>query len=103
MSLEKPKKKCTCGAGEKIFCKNCSLIQMSIMLKNGNDHLKVENSRGHKCCPVWYSHLKHNYKPERDIIEGMIRRFCETSLVPCTNFIKFYYNGTNEELFTYKL
>ncbi|QED37993.1 hypothetical protein FK178_09755 [Antarcticibacterium arcticum] len=96
-------KKCKCGAGNKIFCKKCSKIQMCILLKNGNDHLKLENLRGHKANPVWYSHLKYNFKPEKDIIEGMLRRFYNTPLVPSTNIVKFYYNGTNTELFTYKL
>ena|SRR5699024_3978574 len=96
-------KKCKCGAGNKIFCKKCSKIRMSILLKNGNDHLKLHNYRGHKACPVWYSHLKYNYKPEKDIIEGMLRRFYNSSLVSATNVVKFYTNGSNEELFTHRL
>jgi len=96
-------KKCKCGAGESIFCKKCSKIQMSILLKNGNDHLKYQSQPGRKCNPVWYSHLKYNYKPEKDIIEGMLRRFYASSLVPCTNMVKFYTNCSNEELFTHIL
>lgn len=96
-------KRCKCGAGESIFCKKCSKIQMSILLKNGNDHLKYQNQRGRKCNPVWYSHLKYNYKSDKYIIEGMLRRFYDSSLVPATNIVKFYSNGSNEELFTHRL
>ncbi len=96
-------KKCNCGAGQHVFCSKCSKIQMSLLLKNGNDHLKYENYRGHKSNPVWYSHLKQNFKPEKFIIEGMLRRFFASPLVPATNIIKFYANGTNQEIFTYKV
>lgn len=96
-------KKCKCGLENKIFCKKCSKVSMSILLKNGNDHLKYENYRGHKCCPIWYSPLKHNRKPEKDVIEGMLRRFFDSPLVPAANQLRFYYNGTQNEIFTYKL
>ena len=96
-------KKCSCGANQHVFCSKCSKIQMSLLLKNGNDHLKFENYRGHKTNPVWYSHLKQNFKPEKFIIEGMMRRFFASPLVSATNIIKFYANGTNQEIFTYKL
>lgn len=96
-------KKCKCGAGEKIFCRKCSKIQMSILLKNGNDHLKYENYRGHKSNPVWYSHLKYNYQTEKEIIEGMLRRFYNSTLVPATNQVNFYSNDSNKELFVHKV
>ena len=96
-------KRCTCGAGQKIYCKNCSKIQMTILLKNGNDHLKHQNNRGHLCCPVWYSLLKFNKKTEKEIIEGMLRRFFNTPLVSCTNVVEFYSNGTNQKLYSHKL
>ena len=101
--METISKVCTCGSGRKIFCSNCSAVQMSILLKNGNDHLKHENNRGHLCNPVWYSHLKHNRKPLKEIIEGMVRRFYETPMVSATNVIEFYENGTNNKLYTHRL
>lgn len=95
--------KCTCQDQQHIFCPKCSKIQMSILLKNGNDHLKYENYRGHKSNPVWYSHLKYNHRPEKYIIEGMLRRFFASDLVPAANILKFYENGTKNELFTHKV
>lgn len=95
--------RCNCGEARKIYCRNCSKIQMAILLKNGNDHLKYQNTRGHLCNPVWYSPLKHNKKGERQIIEGMLRRFFNTPLVSCTNVVEFYSNNTNQKLYSHKL
>jgi hypothetical protein len=94
-------KECTCGNKQDIFCSKCSKIQMSILLKNGYDHLKFENYRGHKSNPVWYSTLKQNWKPEKYIIEGMLRRYFSSNLAGAANIIKFYENGTNNEVFSY--
>lgn len=94
-------RKCTCATKQDVFCSKCSKIQMSLLLKNGNDHLKYVNARGHKSNPVWYSHLKQNFKPEKFIIEGMLRRFFASKMVSATNIIKFYENGTNKELHTH--
>ena len=96
-------KRCRCGAGEKIYCKNCSKIQMAILLKNGNDHLKYQNNRGHFCNPIWYSPLKQNSKPDKVIIEGMLRRFFVTPLASATNVIEFYYNGNDQKIYRHRL
>lgn len=96
-------RRCTCGAGQKIYCKNCSKIQMAILLKNGNDHLKYQNNRGRLCNPVWYSLLKFNPLGERQIIEGMMRRFYNTPMVSCANVIEFYDNSTNEKIYSHRL
>lgn len=94
---------CKCGSSNKIYCKNCSKIVMCILLKNGNDELKYTNNRGQLSNPVWYSPLKHNRKPERDIIEGMLRRFYESPLVSATTVVQFYTNKTSNLLFSHRL
>jgi len=63
------------------------------LLKNGNDHLKLTNGRGKKVSPVWYSPIKHNGKPERDIIEKMLKRFYTSPLLQVTNKVNFYFNN----------
>ncbi len=98
------KKTCDCGeTSRKIYCSNCSRISMSILLKNGNDHLKHTNSRGKKVCPVWYSPLKQNRKPDRDVIEGMLRRFYDSPFVQVTNKVSFYTNNTDLLIFSHSL
>lgn len=96
-------KRCVCGGGQKIYCRNCSKIQMAILLKNGNDHLKYQNNRGHLSNPVWYSPLKENKKADNIIIQGMLRRFYTTPLISCANVIKFYRNGSSQEIYTHQL
>ena len=96
-------KKCRCGSSRKIYCSNCSRVVMCILLKNGNDHLKYTNSRGQKINPVWYSPLKHNRRPEKVIIEGMLRRFAESPFVQVTTKLQFYYNNSSNLLFSYDL
>lgn len=102
-------KRCTCGSSRDIYCSTCSKISMSILLKNGNDHLKLTNSRGRKVCPVWYSPMKHNGKPEGDIIEKMLHRFFKpkkpnpkhTDLISATRQLNFYENNTSNLLFSF--
>ncbi len=88
-------KRCQCGDSRNIYCANCSKISMSILLKNGNDHLKYTNARGQKVNPVWYSPVKQNRKPDRDIIAGMLRRFSASPFVEVANKVNFYTNNTD--------
>jgi hypothetical protein len=44
---------------------------------------------------VWYSPVKQNKKPEKTIIEGMLRRFQNSSLFAITNVVQFYDMETN--------
>lgn len=96
-------KKCTCSEAKNIYCSNCSKISMSILLKNGNEHLKHTNARGRKVCPVWYSPIKHNRRPERDIIEGMLRRFYDSPFLTVANKVNFYANNTSFLIFSHTL
>jgi len=96
-------KKCRCGASKDIYCSNCSKISMCILLKNGNDHLKYTNARGKKVCPVWYSPLKHNRKPDKDVIEKMLTRFYNSPLVAVTQQVNFYYNNSSNLIFSHSL
>ncbi|MDT0689355.1 hypothetical protein RM549_06130 [Salegentibacter sp. F188] len=96
-------KKCRCGSSRNIYCSNCSKISMCILLKNGNDHLKLTNGRGRKVSPVWYSPIKENRKPERDIIEGMLSRFAASPFVNVTQQVNFYINNTTNLIFSYTL
>lgn len=90
----KSTKKCNCGANSKIFCKNCSKIKMVILLKSGNNHLKLKGSNGRNYNPSWYSHLSKNNKPTTAITSGMLRRFHKSNYANCTNKVQFYNNIT---------
>ena len=59
--MSKPKK-CNCGLENHLFCPNCSVVKMVILLKNGNNHLKTGTGTNAKN-PVWYSYLKYNRRP----------------------------------------
>jgi len=97
--------KCNCSGkhSAKIYCPNCSKISMSILLKNGNDHLKLTNGRGRKVCPVWYSPLKYNEKPDKDIIAGMLRRFFKSPFTNVANKVNFYSNNSDSLIFSHTL
>lgn len=96
-------KKCTCSGNRNIYCSTCSKISMSILLKNGNDHLKLTNARGAKVNPVWYSPIKQNRRPERDIIEGMLRRFYDSPFLSVANKVNFYANNSSFLIFSHNL
>lgn len=81
-------KKCSCTKNNKIFCPNCSKIRMVILLKNGNDHLKINGYN-----PVWYSILKYNTYDIHSIVEKMLRRFKTNPLSQQANVVQFYING----------
>lgn len=86
----KESKKCSCGQSNKLYCKNCSKLRMTILLKNGNEHLKSSNGSN----PVWYSFLKYNRYDLYDIAEKMeanIRKHPEYS--SSTNVLLFFING----------
>jgi hypothetical protein len=67
-------KKCTCGFKRKVFCSNCSNVKMSILLKNGQKHLKIKNGNRNEN-PVWYSPLKYNGQSPLKIAEKLVRAF----------------------------
>jgi len=96
-------KRCQCADSQNIYCANCSKISMSILLKNGNDHLKYTNSRGRKVNPVWYSPVKQNRRPDKDIIEGMLRRFYASPFTTVANKVNFYTNNTDFLIFSHTL
>lgn len=67
-----------------VFEKEKSKIKMVILTK------------GKESNPVWYSPVKQNRKPEKTIIEGMIRRFQKSKLFAITNVVQFYDTSSNE-------
>ena len=73
-----------------VFEKEKSKIKMVILTKR-----KESNA-------VWYSPLKQNSKPERTIIEGMMRRFQQNKLFNVTNVVQFYDIASNELIAEYK-
>jgi len=94
MTATKEKIKCNCGLGNHIFCPRCSKIRMTILLKNGNDHLKYSRANGVKSNPVWYSHLKYNSMAFDKIAEKMeIRLSKNTELAGAAQVLLFYKNG----------
>ncbi|SED21441.1 hypothetical protein SAMN04489761_4647 [Tenacibaculum sp. MAR_2009_124] len=95
--------KCTCGAGHKITCPNCSEVKMVILLKNGFSHLKIKMSNNKKANPVWYNHLSKNRKNANTIINGMFRRFQNSEYSDKANVLRFYSNTSGELITSVKL
>jgi len=87
-------KKCRCGQSKNLYCKYCSKLRMTLLLKNGNDHLKIMKPDGNKINPVWYSFLKYNnydvYKIAQKM-EANVRKHPDFS--SATNVLLFYING----------
>ena len=85
--------KCTCGLKNTRYCKNCSKLRVTILLKNGNDDLKVNGYN-----PVWYSHLKYNRYDLYRVAEKMeanIRKHPKFGVA--TQVIQFYINGNRKD------
>lgn len=84
--------KCTCGLEKGASCPKCSKIRMTILLKNGNDHLKLGHGKNQRN-PVWYSYLKYNRYPPERIIQKMEERLrAHPKLGSAARFLQFYYN-----------
>ncbi|XRE42368.1 hypothetical protein ACIVBQ_000572 [Tenacibaculum discolor] len=73
---------------------------MTIMLKNGNNHLKLNQGNGRLVNPVWYNHLSKNNKSTQILINAMSRRFKDSIYATVSNKVIFYDNKTKEELLT---
>ena len=96
----KQSNKCTCGLGNKMYCKNCSKVRVVILLKNGHDQLKVRRGNGEEFNPVWYSFLKYNrYDVYRiaEKIEENVRKHPQYSTA--ANVLQFYINGQRQAFF----
>ena len=87
--------KCICGAENKITCPNCSELKMVMLLKHGNDHLKISNG-DRKYNPVWYNHLSKNRKNFNVLVNAMFRRFKDSKYANITNVVNFYNNATGK-------
>lgn len=90
---------CTCGLRNKTYCPKCSRVRMTIMLKNGNENLKVTTANGQEYNPVWYSFLKYNnYDIYRiaDKMEANIRK--HPVLSQAANVLQFYVNGNRTHI-----
>ncbi|PKH51408.1 hypothetical protein CXF68_12270 [Tenacibaculum sp. Bg11-29] len=96
MSQENELKKCTCGANNKITCPNCSELKMVILLKHGNNDLKIAGNGGRKFNPVWYNHLSKNRKKANLLVNAMFRRFEQSKYANATNKVNFYSNITGD-------
>ena len=92
-------KKCECGLDNHLFCPNCSKVKLVILLKNGNNELKIGTGAGAKN-PVWYSYLKYNrYNVDR-IAEKMRDRILkETMYAGKIQVLQFYENKPGQTYF----
>ncbi|MEP0266600.1 hypothetical protein [Dokdonia sp.] len=88
----KSSKKCTCGLGNSISCRNCSKIKMVICLKNGYQEFKVHRN-GTYYNPVWYSRLKYNRYNDKIIMEKMEYSLRNHKLCIATQVLMFYKDG----------
>lgn len=66
------------------ICAINSRIKMMVYTKNGHQNYCVR------------SFLNENKKPDRFIIDGMLKRFKNHALAPYVNVIHFYDNITNQ-------
>lgn len=96
--MKTQKKKCNCGAENKITCPNCSDFKMVILLKNGNNHLKLKGHNGKMNNPVWYNHLSKNTKDINLIANSMYKRFQKSIYANSANFLHFYSNTSGKLL-----
>lgn len=95
--------KCQCAPQQKIMCKNCSRLKMVILLKTGNQHLKVSNGTKN-INPVWYSHISKNRKPLDVIAKAMVRRLKDTAAYTnAVNLVIFYTLEDGQEYTRIKL
>lgn len=90
------KNKCTCSEKQPVTCKNCSVISMCIMLKNGQKHLKVWNANSQRNVnPVWHSPIKYNSQNPMLVVNKMIQAFNKsTKYTGATNCLMFYIKGS---------
>lgn len=96
--------KCTCGEENKITCPNCSEIKMVILLKNGNNDLKIKSRNGRRYNPAWYNHLSKNNVRVDKLIAAMERRFrSRPEFFGTTNMINFYSNVTGQLIKSVKI
>ena len=93
-------KKCICATkSDKDWCTSCSRIKAVIMLKNGNNHLKLRNTiTGKLNCPVWYSRYSKNGKSDQWISSKMIEKIEQSKYRGLYNKIEFYDNLTHTKL-----
>lgn len=67
---------------------------MTILLKNGNDHLKFRAPNGNLYCPSWYSKLKYNrydiYRIAAKMEESVKKSPKYSGAIQC---LMFYING----------
>jgi len=96
MNTKKPPQKKCCENQHKGKCKIHSKIKMQVMLKHGNDHLKIEGN-----CPTFYNFVKENRKLEKTIIEIMFNRL-EKYFTNKYNVIQFRNNQTGALIFEYR-
>jgi len=90
---KRPPIKCQCTARSTFaFCKVCSVVKMTLLLKNGCDDLKITTPGGKKVNPVWYNFYSKNRKPVEYIIAGMLRRVQDDVIINFTQVIQFYEN-----------
>jgi len=92
--------KCGCGLKNDKYCPKCSKVRMVILLKNGNDNLKLTRANGEQYNPVWYSFMKYNkYEIYRiaDKMAANIRKHPEFS--SAANILQFYINGQRQAYF----
>lgn len=95
----KEQKKCTCGLGNKKYCRNCSKVRMVILLKNGHEELKVLSTNGNEYNPVWYSYLKYNRYDVYRIAKKMEENLRKSRYAAAANVLQFYINGNRHHYF----
>jgi hypothetical protein len=93
-------KKCNCTPKSATdFCPNCSRLKAVIMLKNGNNNLKLKHPLTNKMsCPVWYCRYSKNGKSDQQLAAKMRTKIAQSKYAGLYNVILFYDNLTNTKL-----
>jgi len=86
------------GRTDKIFCPKCSDLRMTILLKNGNDHLKYRRANGELSNPVWYSRLKYNGRDAYKVADKMVESLRkDPKFGPAAQVLMFFINGNRHQ------
>jgi hypothetical protein len=92
-------KKCTCAVKTgNMWCRYCSRIKAGIMLKTGNNHLKIPDKDGILRCPYWYCAYSKNGKSDQKIKDTMEIAIEKSKYAGLYNKIDFYENFTKTKL-----
>ena len=89
------KKKC-CDKQKNFGCPVHSRIKMVILVLPEYEHMKPIGKNGKRSCPVWYSPVKDNRRPDEWIVKSMFGRFTNNKWYSMSRAVHFYDSDTGK-------